>query len=92
MKHGQMVYYGTFDSSELSRRTVLETRKSGHTEYELGFHTVGYECAGSMARWSDHECYSVLFEMGGATHGRRFFTLEEAQAMLNKWAPLEVAA
>lgn len=92
MKHGQIVEYGSFPSSELSKRTTLETRKNGRNTFELCHHAVGFECAGSMARFQGHEVWSVRFEQGGAEHGRRFLTLEEAQALFNKWAPLEVAA
>jgi len=92
MEHGQIVEYGTFDKSELSRVTVLETRTSDIRAYALCHHSTGFELAGSMARYNGREAWSVRFEQGCSTHGRRFATLEEARAMLDKWAPAKVAA
>jgi len=40
--------------------------------------TEGYECAGSMARWTD-EYWAVNFMIDGSVHGQRYRTLSEAE-------------
>ena len=87
MNHGQMVEYGnTKQLGEFSKVTKLNSAVVGRREYTLNHHTPGFECAGSMARWNNNEVWSVLFEMDGATHGRRFLKKEDAEELFKKWA------
>lgn len=85
MKHGQIVEYRDAPREQFSKVTVLEQRAKGSRMYRLTHHTPGFECAGSCARWAANEVWAVLFDMDGATHGRRFLKKEDAQALLDAW-------
>ena len=58
------------------------------TEWTLNHTTQGYVCAGSVMRYQKQDVYSVNFYMDGATHGRAFLTLPEAEAYLEKTGDL----
>jgi len=86
MKHGQIAEYAEISKDQLSKVNTLETAVNGTREFRLTHHSRGWECAGSMARWNDLEMYGVLFEMAGATNGRKFLKQDEAKALFDKWA------
>ena len=90
MKHGQIAEYRDAPSDKFSKVTTLDSAVNGRREYSLKHHTPGFECAGSMARWSGHEMWSVTFYMDGATHGRRFLNKGEAQDLFDKWTRRDV--
>lgn len=83
MKHGQIAEYR--DAQDFSKVTTLDRAVNGRREYFLKHHGIGFECAGSMARWNGHECWSVTFLDSGATHGRRFLKPGEAQDLFDRW-------
>ena len=88
MKHGQIVECSA--ARELSNVTIIDRCINGRREYFLKHHGIGFEPAGSMARWSAHEMWSVTFYDGGATNGRRFLNLGEAQDLFDKWSGRDV--
>lgn len=90
MKHGQIVEYANAPSAQFSKVTKLDSAVNDRREYFLKHHTAGFELAGSMARWNANEVWSVTFEMGGATNGRRFLNKAEAQDLFNKWSGRQV--
>lgn len=93
MKHPKVAEYRDIPTGLHSRVTVLTTASgpnpSGYVRsYTLSHHTAGYECAGSMARWTD-ERWSVLTFSDGASHGRSFLTREAAHRCLVDWTTPE---
>lgn len=85
---GNVIEYRDIPAGSHAKRQVLESEVTTigrrHREYFLSHSTAGYECAGSMARWTN-EYYSVTFEAGGAINGRRFLTEKDARDLFNKW-------
>lgn len=77
----RVVEYGDIPDGMLSQRTILSQRENDERRWTLTHHLPGYECAGSMARWTD-ERWSVLFPHGGATHGRSFLSEDKAREYL----------
>ena len=90
MTHGQIAEYRDAPSDQFSKITVIDTATNGRREYSLKRHSVGFECAGSMARWQGYEVFSVTFESDGSTHGRRFINQAEAQDLFDKWTGRDV--
>jgi hypothetical protein len=90
MKHGQIAEYRDAPHAQFSKVTVLDTGTNDRRDYRLSHHAPGFELAGSMARWNGHEVWSVLFEQGGATHGRRFLNKGEAQDLFDKWTGRDI--
>lgn len=90
MRHGQIAEYRDAPSAQFSKVTILDKASNERREYVLSHHTPGFELAGSMARWNDHEVWSVTFESDGATHGRRFLNKGEAQDLFDKWTGRDV--
>jgi hypothetical protein len=90
MKHGQIAEYRDAPSDQFSKVTTLDSGINEMREFFLKHHTPGFELAGSMARWNDYEMWSVTFEMGGATNGRRFLKKGEAQDLFDKWTGRDV--
>lgn len=85
MEHGAIVEYRDTKPEQFSKVTRLDSAVVGRREYRLSHHSDGFEPAGSCARYSAREAWSVLFEANNATHGRRFKTLAEAQSLFNDW-------
>ena len=81
---GRIIEYGQIPEDSHSRVTVLRRVTKGRTEYRLVHSTPGYECAGSMARWTD-ERYAVNFDMDGSIHGRSFLDEQAARDLFDKW-------
>lgn len=89
----QIIEYGNPLSEHSSVKTALrrERRQNDYgrvTEWTLNHSTKGYVPAGSMMRYQAYDIYSVNFDMGGATHGRAFLTLPEAEAYLESTGDL----
>ena len=83
-QHKSPVEYRDVNNAKRSRTNVLDKgiadKPKGPRvphEWTLTHHTAGYECAGSMARWTN-EKWAVRFVADGATHGRSFLTEHEA--------------
>jgi len=86
MNHGQIAEYGQLKTEQFSKVTCLEKRISGRTEFTLNHHGIGFETAGSCARFNAHENWSVLYyASNGSRCGAHFKTLSEAQQRFALW-------
>ena len=78
--------YGNVTDENRSRRTILEDCVgSDGRRYALVHRTPGYECAGSMARWTN-ESWAVETWIDGTRHGQRFKNESEARALFDRWS------
>ena len=96
MKHGQIAEYGQVKSEDFSKVTMLDhftmVREGCMLDYRLSHHTVGWELAGSVARFNGHVVWSASFHMDGPTiHGRRFPTEKDARDLFLKWTKKEAS-
>lgn len=67
-----------------ARPVVIDTRTAwGGTRVELVACPAGWAIAGSVMRW-DNGWYGTRYEHGGASHGRRFRTFDEALDLFNR--------
>lgn len=87
-----VVEYRDIGRDDLSDVKAVAHRRSvdGRRTYVISHHLPGYECAGSMARWTD-ERWSVITWIDGARHGRGFHTKAEAMAWADRVAPYEMS-
>lgn len=85
-RHGQMAEYGEIPMGDFSQTTRLAVATVGHREYRLSHHTSGWECAGSKVRYASSPFWSVLFDQDNAIQGRLFLSLDQAQALFDKWS------
>lgn len=76
-EHNQIVEYGAVTRKQISRAVEVEPEQYGVTFKRIG---IGFECAGSMARFQGKEVFAVNFYINGATHGKRFLIENEAEA------------
>ena len=80
--------YGTFPAEDIAARTLIEERTTDKgafsRTYRLWQVGAGWETAGSVARWTDGY-WAVLFDMDGASHGRRFRDEQEARCLFDAW-------
>ena len=77
--------YRDIKPEQFSVHTVLDKRTKGNREYRLEHAAAGYEPAGACARMREVECWSVLFYLDGATHGRSFLSETQARDLFNAW-------
>ncbi len=77
--------YSEVEDKPSSKETTLKKRNNGGRTYRLVHRSPGWECAGSMARLRETECWSVLFYLDGAQHGRGFSSLKDAESLFDKW-------
>lgn len=82
--------YGDVAESDLARVETLETREVHGREYRLIHSSPGFECAGSVMRWTNGY-WGIRFESGGAIQGRQFKTEEEARSLLSVWVTNRLA-
>lgn len=82
---GKVMIADRLDSSERrAKREVLDVKTGwGRARVELVAIHAGWAIAGSVMRW-DNGTYAVQWESGGAIHGRRYRTFEEALAHFNR--------
>lgn len=78
--------YGDLTKEDFTTRTVIERRyMRGETRSAaLVMSSSGFECAGSLARWTD-AYWAVETYIDGSRHGRRFKNEADAVALFDRW-------
>ena len=82
--------YKDVNSENRALTTVIRTGKGDYgRKYKLGFSTPGYECAGSVARWTNGYWFARCIHPDGTITGQRTNTEEEATVLFDKWTNKE---
>jgi hypothetical protein len=79
--------YADADRADMAQVEVFETRAGDFGKvYRLLVSSPGWECAGSVLRWTNGYYAVRITEPSGSFGGRQFKTLDEARALFESWA------